>query len=391
MEKLARVQFLEPDMKQWRESGVLTFAADANPTLQTILDWCEQHRAQRAQLEEALARPQSQLSTDRLYPFASDLPNFVAFRAIAQYYGSLCKVHLLMGDADAALHDLQMLRRSMDSIQANDPPTLVEAMIKVAIAGLFATTLEETLAEGLWPDTHIVRVQSWCGVADLHGDVTLSLRGGERAAILREIDTRIKKGKATGLAEFANAFAGIWKDSQPDFVTLLLWLAVPEGWVDQNKASYARIMQRLLPGPDGRNQGLDARSQRALEESHPYTILPLLGIPNFVKASASTLKNNTMLNLTFVACTLELHRVAKGAYPDTLAALVPEFAAKLPNDIYDGQPLRYRRTDDGKYVLYSIGPNLKDEGGKPDEIVTDARGVTSTKSHDTVWKGVPKK
>jgi hypothetical protein len=31
---------------------------------------------------------------------------------------------------------------------------------------------------------------------------------------------------------------------------------------------------------------------------------------------------------------------------------------------FDGQPLRYRKQDAG-YVLYSIGPDLKDDGGKP--------------------------
>jgi hypothetical protein len=33
-------------------------------------------------------------------------------------------------------------------------------------------------------------------------------------------------------------------------------------------------------------------------------------------------------------------------------------------DPFDGQPLRYRNQGTG-YVLYSIGPDLKDDGGKP--------------------------
>ena len=30
---------------------------------------------------------------------------------------------------------------------------------------------------------------------------------------------------------------------------------------------------------------------------------------------------------------------------------------------FDGQPLRYRKHDSG-YLLYSIGPDLKDDGGQ---------------------------
>ena len=38
---------------------------------------------------------------------------------------------------------------------------------------------------------------------------------------------------------------------------------------------------------------------------------------------------------------------------------------KLPHDIINGQPLHYRRTDDGQFVLYSVGWDEKDDGGVP--------------------------
>jgi hypothetical protein len=37
----------------------------------------------------------------------------------------------------------------------------------------------------------------------------------------------------------------------------------------------------------------------------------------------------------------------------------------VPTDLYDGQPLRLRRLDDG-LVIYSVGPDGKDDGGKLD-------------------------
>lgn len=46
-----------------------------------------------------------------------------------------------------------------------------------------------------------------------------------------------------------------------------------------------------------------------------------------------------------------------------LAALLPQYLALLPNDPWsDGEKYQYRHQDDG-YLLYSIGPNGKDEGG----------------------------
>jgi hypothetical protein len=45
-----------------------------------------------------------------------------------------------------------------------------------------------------------------------------------------------------------------------------------------------------------------------------------------------------------------------------LAELAPSYLETVPVDPFDGQPLRYR-TQGAGYVLYSIGPDLKDDGG----------------------------
>jgi hypothetical protein len=70
------------------------------------------------------------------------------------------------------------------------------------------------------------------------------------------------------------------------------------------------------------------------------------------------------IRLMQTAIALEQSRSTKGGkYADKLAALSPEFLATVPADPFDGQPLRYRKTATG-YQLYSIGPDLKDDGGK---------------------------
>jgi hypothetical protein len=56
---------------------------------------------------------------------------------------------------------------------------------------------------------------------------------------------------------------------------------------------------------------------------------------------------------TQVAIALELYGRNHGSYPNTLDQLVPEYLDEVPRDRYDGQPLRYERTDDGG-VLSSI-------------------------------------
>ena len=60
---------------------------------------------------------------------------------------------------------------------------------------------------------------------------------------------------------------------------------------------------------------------------------------------------------------LERCRLARGAFPESLDALAPQFIAKVPHDVIGGQPLKYRREADGSFVLYSVGWNEKDDGG----------------------------
>ena len=59
----------------------------------------------------------------------------------------------------------------------------------------------------------------------------------------------------------------------------------------------------------------------------------------------------------------ERFRLATGRWPTELADLVPRYLPAVPTDPYDGKPLRYRKVSDG-IVVYAIGAELKDHGGK---------------------------
>jgi hypothetical protein len=64
-----------------------------------------------------------------------------------------------------------------------------------------------------------------------------------------------------------------------------------------------------------------------------------------------------------VAIAAERYRLKYGQWPDKLETLVPEFLAEVPGDPFNlPNPLRLVRTVDG-LVVYSIGLNLRDDGG----------------------------
>jgi hypothetical protein len=58
----------------------------------------------------------------------------------------------------------------------------------------------------------------------------------------------------------------------------------------------------------------------------------------------------------------ERFRLANGRWPEKLMELMPAFLKTVPADPFDGQPLRYRRKGN-RIVIYSVGPNVTDDGG----------------------------
>jgi hypothetical protein len=68
------------------------------------------------------------------------------------------------------------------------------------------------------------------------------------------------------------------------------------------------------------------------------------------------------LRCAIVAIALERYRRVHGRWPDSLAALVPEYIPSVPIDPYDGAPLRFRRLAD-RVIVYSVSLDRQDNGG----------------------------
>jgi hypothetical protein len=59
-----------------------------------------------------------------------------------------------------------------------------------------------------------------------------------------------------------------------------------------------------------------------------------------------------------IAC--QRYERRNGLLPAKLDDLVPEFIEAVPKDPFDGQPLRYSAE---RRIIWSVGKNLKDDGG----------------------------
>ena len=92
-------------------------------------------------------------------------------------------------------------------------------------------------------------------------------------------------------------------------------------------------------------------------------IILSLMLPNFVKVQDAADRTEQTEHNLHVAFALAAFRADNGRYPATLDELAPKYLAKIPGDLFSGQPLVYRLTDEG-YLLYSVGVNEIDEEGQ---------------------------
>ena len=176
---------------------------------------------------------------------------------------------------------------------------------------------------------------------------------------------------------------------------------IPTGWFYQNQFRCARVMVEFYIPVADVSQGtfspeLARRGDGAVTSEttvvSPFNMLERLMLPALGAAARKFAYTQASVDLARTALALERYRLAHGELPEALA---PQFIAKVPHDVIGGQPLKYRRMDDGQFVLYSVGWNETDDGGvvgnrKSIDPRDESRNTTDISQGDWVWR-YPKK
>ena len=86
---------------------------------------------------------------------------------------------------------------------------------------------------------------------------------------------------------------------------------------------------------------------------------------SWTRSKFSAARNETQISLLLLRLALRAHRVETGAYPTNLNVLAPKYLAKIPVDSFaQNAPFGYRKVGDS-YLLWSVGPDAKNNDGAP--------------------------
>ncbi len=111
----------------------------------------------------------------------------------------------------------------------------------------------------------------------------------------------------------------------------------------------------------------NARLPYPMRKTPPLPKDPItrLFLEDYLPAPFDNAYSDTQNCLLLVSLALRAYYLDHGQYPDTLTALAPSYLKALPNDPFTASgTLHYHRTEKS-YVLYSIGPDGKDDHGTP--------------------------
>ncbi len=123
--------------------------------------------------------------------------------------------------------------------------------------------------------------------------------------------------------------------------------------------------------PAGQRLARFGEIEKGLEEKSFLHVLIGLLAPAMTHVTQLDLRRQAHLDLVRTALAIERYRLATGEVPEALAQLVPDYLDVVPIDPFDGEPIRYRRTEPG-YVLYSIMEDGQDNGGRSrDDVKSD--------------------
>jgi hypothetical protein len=160
------------------------------------------------------------------------------------------------------------------------------------------------------------------------------------------------------------------------------WLGhTGDSWLDATKARaveagylrYWNAFVEIVKGP-AETQEEQLRQLAVPDAPLPPLLAGLKGKTDWVQHVRGFHFVRARLHCAAAALAAERYRLAKGRWPESLDALVPAFLAEVPADPFDGRPLRLRRLPDG-LVIYSVGPDRTDDGGKLDRKQSVAPGA----------------
>jgi hypothetical protein len=245
-----------------------------------------------------------------------------------------------------------------------DEPAAISQLVRLSCLRVALRGLERTLAQGQAPAPALEALQQLLQ-DEAEQPLQLIMTRSERAAIHQHLEV-VRAGQLNRAAYgLRSSRLGSSVDNLVDRAKAMT-----------SHALYLKFLTKLveiskLP-PEQQHAQLQQLELPKMEL--PTLLSALMRADEPRKLAVVWHTAQAQLRCALAALAIERYRLEQQRWPDKLEELVPRYLRVVPNDPFDGKPLRLRRTKDG-LVTYSVGPDFQDNGGAMDLLNPQAPGT----------------
>lgn len=311
-------------------------------------------------------------------PYEASLPNVGSVNDTMRDLGLHLRAAAAAGDVEKTRSTALILLRLFPE-SATSHHWLIGSLVSVAVHGMAFEAIQDALSQPVWEEGSLRLLQLQLGkINDLEvldrGMSMEVLTGFGGGIYIRE---SCRKGwAATDMLNFGPDDDS-WRKQAVRNATRLAYVYGPTGWHDANTAFYVETYLDML-GPKGESAWLGGRARgevlkKRRDEEYRHLdwnmrrkigAITLPNVGNLFDVAARVLFHRRCL---IIACALEKHRMKHGVFPSSLDAVKDDFKAFPANDPARPGMLPGYRLETNGYLLWSAGPDARDDGGIKDK------------------------
>jgi hypothetical protein len=282
------------------------------------------------------------------------LPNLSEMRNLARILGAKAYLEAEAGRPDASWKLVQTQLRFADAMR--NEPILITQLVRFAMIRTSCETIQK-LCEAAPPNAEQYRsVEGLLSDYENHTPLVLAL-DGERLLLGEWAFNALRNGSVKDVTASAGDESGLGE-------VLLSLYAAFKPLLLADHAAYVRIMGEFTQSAQQSYSPIEASAMdRKIEQtrSRLHVVTNML-VPAIIRVKILYGELIAKIHITRAGLAVLQDKKIRGAFPQTLENL----NLKDISDPFSNGPLLYRANPNG-FILYSIGPDQKDNNGKTKE------------------------
>jgi len=236
--------------------------------------------------------------------------------------------------------------------QAGEEPTLIAQLVAVAMRAITEKAAQQIIGDADMTPKQARPLYDQLGRTDFARTYEAAMRM-EMVMGLAMMEQLARKPQDLG------AFFGSGDMPYPEGLVRMLTRGPGRTWFKLQEANYAQYMHQALPAIT-RPYRESVHAMPPLPRPGFGSVLTSMLVPVFSRVNMKRDQSLAATRLLQVVLALKAQKHSLGSYPEALSGVVWQPPTEDP---FSGKPLVYQRQGSG-FRLYSVGPNLKDDGGQ---------------------------